>query len=68
MGKKEFKIGEVFQCGLVKLKVEPARNFCSHCFLNNVCDDIDHCRELVGECLEEFREDNTSVIFIKINE
>lgn len=29
MAKKEFEIGEVFQCGLVKLKVGVSPTFCT---------------------------------------
>lgn len=34
MKKKEFKVGEVFQCGLIKLKVEKASKdcLCNRCF------------------------------------
>lgn len=33
MAKKEFKVGDVFQCGLVKLKVEkPEIGLCKGCF------------------------------------
>lgn len=33
MDKKEFKIGETFQCGLVKLKVDtPESGLCKGCF------------------------------------
>lgn len=68
MEKKEFKIGEVFQCGLVKLKCKKAIDNCDGCFL---CDSItfqNDCRVLVGECGKIEREDNTDVIFEIVKE
>lgn len=66
--KKEFKIGEVFDLGINKVRVENCKNFCSHCLLNKICDDIDQCYKLVGECRAMFREDKTDVIFVKVEE
>lgn len=66
MKKREFKVGEVFQLGINKVRVEHYKNFCSHCFLNNICDDIEQCNKLVGECRAKFREDNNNVIFVKV--
>lgn len=68
MAKKEFKIGEVFQCGLVWLKCKKAFNGCDLCFL---CEGIifqDDCKVLVGECGKRERKDNTDVIFVEVEE
>lgn len=40
MAKKEFKVGEVFWCGLIKLKVEKVRciaSWCDGCFFHFRC-------------------------------
>lgn len=65
MAKKEFKVGEVFQCGLVKLKcVEKSNNSieCKFCFLV----DYAHCFDIIGECDKDRREDGKDVIFVKM--
>lgn len=71
MAKKEFKIGEVFQCGLAKLKVQKAkekgRKGCIGCVLNG----SGHCHfaeDYFGGCTSEEREDKTDVIFVKVEE
>lgn len=68
MEKKEFKVGEVFQCGLVKLIVKNGIkskcNGCVFCEKEN-CNSI---RFLVGDCDSRFREDKTDVIFKKVEE
>lgn len=73
MKKKEFKVGEVFQCGFVKLKVERVNNIsCSACFFKHICNSMGiNTRNLVsikGECCEEFRDDKTDVIFVEVEE
>lgn len=67
--KKEFKIGEVFQFGLVKLKcIEENKNPCEGCYLNllDCCGFQTH--EYIGFCTKLEREDKTSVIFVKVEE
>lgn len=73
MAKKEYKIGEVFQCGLIKLKVEKAQNPrdpCRECFIGKLTGNSDcFCFEpIVGECTCYDREDKTSVVFVKVEE
>lgn len=70
MGKKEFKIGEVFQFGLVKLKcVKSENNSCENCFLLRVCTamkcDLRFHISAVGYCGASKRSDGQSVVFIK---
>lgn len=71
MAKKEFKVGETFQCGLVKLKVEPSKKptSCVGCFFWNenfpMCDDF--AEAFVGKC-DISRKDKTGVIFVKVEE
>lgn len=67
MEKKEFKVGEVFDAGLVRLKcVEPtAPNAgCEGCIFNDhiTCGSVD---VVAGPCSHAEREDNRDVIFIK---
>lgn len=70
MEKKGFKVGEVFQCGLVKLRVDPASKNapCDGCFFNSKkfprCLDL--IEILIGRCTKVHREDNTDVIFTEI--
>ena len=74
-GKKEFKVGEVFQCGLVKLRCEESQEIrkCFKCFF---CDkylyDCDVDYSIKGEmgcfCNAGDREDRTDVIFVKVEE
>lgn len=58
----ERKIGEVFEFEGRKLKVEKVKHgSCTGCyFLNENCFDS---REVTGECVDEFRDDDTDVIF-----
>lgn len=71
MKKKEFKVGEVFQCGLIKLKVEKASKdcLCNRCFgcvfFNRSCSGS---MLLTGSCVAEWREDKTDVIFVEVEE
>lgn len=60
-------IGEVFELAGRKLEVEKAeRGSCTGCdLLNENCFDQ---REVTGECIDDFREDNTDVIFKKITD
>lgn len=67
MEKKEFKVGEVFDAGLVRLKcVEPtAPNAgCEGCIFNDhiTCGAV---HVIAGPCSHAEREDNRDVIFIK---
>lgn len=68
MEKKEFKVGETFHCGLIKLKVEKEDEYsCSKCFFYKtwLCDNMNM---ITGSCFESEREDHTSVIFVKVDE
>lgn len=67
MKKKEFKVDEVFQCGLVKLKVEKQTDYCEGCAFRDFgfCGDI---HEFSGSCNGIEREDKTDVIFKKVEE
>lgn len=67
MKKKEFKIGETFMCGLVKLEcIESERNCmrCDSCFFS----DCANCFDIISECSKIRREDRTDVIFVKVEE
>lgn len=66
MAKKEFKIGEVVQFGLLKLKCVEAKQkgYCTGCYF----EDIPCRAELLGNCSPKMREDKQSVIFVKEEE
>lgn len=63
MPTKEFKVGEVFQCGLIKLKVEKSGRKCDGCYFLGGCK-----RGITGACSAESREDKTDVIFVKVDD
>lgn len=70
MAKKEFKVGETFQCGLVKLRVEKARcvaSWCDGCFFHFRCLKVT-VRTIAGPCTRTHREDKTDVVFVKVEE
>lgn len=69
MPKKEFKIGETFQCGLVKLRVEkPEIGLCKGCIFSSSFYDCDSITDLTGPCSWDEREDKASIIFVKVEE
>lgn len=74
MAKKEFKIGEIFQFGLVKLKCRKAKLSAPYCRCEDcyIFKDSRSCpyqlRTFLGNCNGEKREDKTSVIFVKVRE
>lgn len=66
MSKKEFEIGEVFQLGLMKIRVEKRDEDkrCHECFFERLCwADEKLCDDIVGECDSYYRKDGTDVIF-----
>lgn len=69
MEKKEFKVGEVFQYGLAKLRCEKAeiKDRCLQCSLYN---DLEYicCGFRVGNCDGSKREDKTDVVFKLVEE
>lgn len=67
MEKKEFKVGEVFTCGLVKLKCVKSKEKgrCTGCFFLD-CANCD--TEIIGNCIAALREDKTNVMFVKVEE
>lgn len=65
---KEFKVGEEFQCGLVKLRCEEDKGVCERCVFDNIdvmCDDLIF---VTGHCSSDKREDKTDVVFVKVEE
>lgn len=68
MKRKEFKVGEEFQCGLIKLRVvEGNENSCLKCILNKtiLCGNIDF---ITGSCFSNEREDGKDVYFVKVED
>lgn len=62
MEKKEFKVGEVFDAGLVRLKCVEG-DTCDRC----IFEDYDSCSctdIIVGPCGHVDRQDNKNVIFL----
>lgn len=67
MAKKEFKIGEEFQCGHVKLRVEKS-TICQGCFFNNPMCNCAGNSYFIDSCISHQREDKTDVIFVEVEE
>lgn len=66
MKKKEFKIGEEFQLGLKRLRVEEGYK-CEDCYFSRCCcTDPDFINDTVGNCESHAREDKTEVLFKEI--
>ena len=68
MSKKEFKVGEVLQCGLIKLRCEESRitgSCCEGCFFHFHCFK-ENTLDIAGNCAKIHREDKTDVIFVKV--
>ena len=68
MDNKEFKIGEVFQCGLIKLRCEESKSCCNGCFLFNLTNCQEATSVFTGSCLSRIRKDKTDVIFVKVDD
>lgn len=72
MEKKEFKVGKVFQLGFHKLKVEKTKakpcDQCEECFMYDYIYNCGYMVEIFGSCEGKNREDNTDVIFVKVEE
>lgn len=72
MAKKEFKVGETFQCGVVKLKVVQAdidsRDDCKKCFFREMCKGTFDIKVIVGNCCSYLRQDNNNVYFEKVED
>jgi hypothetical protein len=69
MEKKEFKAGEIFQCGLLKLKCEKSSFSCKGCyFLGSSLDCRILNRMVTGNCLKTERKDKSDVIFIEVKD
>lgn len=69
MQKKEFKIGEEFQCGMVKLKCAKSSFSCDgYYFLGSSLDCRVINRMITGDCIKSERKDNSDVIFVEVEE
>lgn len=64
---KEYKIGEVFQFGMKKLKC--VSGSCNNCVMRHV-DSIgcDVMSDYLGNCKANDRSDNKNVIFVEVKE
>lgn len=64
---KEYKIDEVFQFGMKKLKC--VKGMCHNCVMRHV-DSIgcDVMSDYLGNCRANDRSDNTNVIFVEVKE
>lgn len=68
MDKKEFAIGERFQCGLVTLRVVEALDDydCAGCFFESMCTQ--GVNLFLGKCAASSRTDNKNVIFKQVRD
>lgn len=60
MAKKKFKVGEVFQFGIIKLKAVESNGYCTGCYLEDLCAYSNRCREVIGDCCY--------IIFVKVED
>ena len=66
--KTEYKIGNKFQFGLIKLQCVKAKNKCEGCYLDytDICSfAISSC---IGNCKSEKRKDKQNVIFTEVKD
>lgn len=70
MDRSEFKIGEVFQFGNIKLRVDVGKpGKCAGCLLFDIVEGpCQRFFEVVGHCQAMYRKDKTDVIFVKVEE
>lgn len=66
MTENEFKIGEVFQFGFIKLQCVRANYKCEGCYLDST--DICSCfiSTCIGNCKSHKRKDKINVIFVRV--
>lgn len=60
MAKKKFKVGEVFQFGIIKLKAVESNGYCTGCYLEGLCAYSRRCEEVIGDCCY--------IIFVKVED
>ena len=67
---EEYKVGEEFQFGRIKLRVELCNNpmNCENCFFYKNRENCDIVIDAIGECSSLGREDEQSVKFVKVEE
>lgn len=72
MKKKEFKIGDEFDLGLMKIRVENRydKMGCRECFFYEFCCDVEEVFRYatIGACDGREREDKTDVVFKLVEE
>lgn len=67
MEKKEFKVGEEFQFGIIKLKCIKSNGSCLGCFFNKLAHT--ECTiKTIGHCSIVYRSDGENVIFSEVKE
>ena len=62
----ERKIGEVFECNGVRLRVEKESSACKGCYLNEEDCLSDQILNITGNCGNDLRKDKMNVIFKEI--
>ena len=62
----ERKIGEVFECNGVRLRVEKESSACKGCYFNGEDCQSDQILNITGNCLTDLRKDKMNVIFKEI--
>jgi hypothetical protein len=72
MGKKEYAIGERFECGLIgTIETVAGNDDCDGCIFHHLstydCSD-GIVRVMVGQCCGNYREDGKEVMFKKVEQ
>ena len=67
---EDYKVGEEFQFGRIRLRVEKCDNpiSCENCFFRGYRDKCDVITDAIGECCTVLRYDGNSVKFVKVEE
>lgn len=67
---KDYEVGEEFQFGRIKLRVEQCENpiSCENCFFREHLSMCYRLLQVIGGCSELRRKDKQSVKFVKVEE
>lgn len=66
INKKEFSIGEEFDCGLIRLRREESGNSCTGCYFDRSIDYYPF--DIIGQCSKTARTDSKDVIFVEVGD
>lgn len=68
MEREEIKLGEVFQCGIVKLKCVERGGSCKGCIVSEELADCTDMYIFLGYCGKKDRTDGKDVKFVRVDD